>query len=485
MSPTTSANEHRQQLQAYGTPLVEYHDHGTVRWKNGTSKELAFEAGQFPGGKIIVAGRYQDFDLTFLFGGGGTEPEVEEFSGVTTEGWKLRSVGRLTSTNYLPRTREEGSYDAFRLNQLECERLPDAAAIDEYRFGLVNFRCEGNRPVAVQRSRGMHYLRGLAVSLKFGGASVGGAIVPVKESDDLHRRMITDKSCAVLAELIVPASATQNREELRNAVGDLCTVLSVMRGTKVQWIYCHEWASGIVRTSHRAGITKAYSPLAPIDSGHDSALAASEFIDRGLAALASSPILGQDRAVVDAYLDAKVEHDFLETRASKIALAIEKLKHTFLRSGVSDVGEYVVPDATFQPLVADIVKAIRPILENAGIPADKVAMIVSEGKVRGLNRAAFRGIVKALCRHASLTVPSKEIELFILCRDYLVHTGQFYCQGGTAEEWADVPPAATPLEEFWFLISFLDRVFLKLFGYSGDYFDWRDFPQEDKRRHLA
>jgi len=456
-----------------------------VRWKDGTSRNLAFEAGQFSNGKIIVAGRYDDFDATFLYGGGAPEPEVEEFSGVTSEGWPLRSVGRVTSTNYLPRMREEGAYDAFRLNQLDCERLADAAAIDEYRFGLVNFRCEGNRRVAVQRSGGMHYLRGLAVSLRVGGASVGGAIVPVEESDDLHRRVITDKSCAVLAELIVPAAAAQDREQLQNAVGDLCTVLSVMRGTKVQWIYCQEWASGIVRTSHRAGITKAYSPLAPIGSRHDSALAASEFIDRGLAALASSPILGQDRAVVDAYLDAKVEHDFLETRASKIALAIEKLKHTFLRSGVSDVGEYVMPRATFQPLVADIVKAIRPILENAGIPADKVAMIASEGKVRGLNRAAFRGIVKALCRHASLTVPSKEIELFILCRDYLVHTGQFYCQGGTAEEWADVPPAATPFEEFCFLISFLDRLYLKLFGYSGAYFDWRDFPQEDKRRHLA
>ena len=101
MSPTTSANEHRQQLQAYGTPLVEHHGHGTVRWKNGTSKDLAFEAGQFPSGKIIVAGRYNDFDLTFMFGGGDTEPEVEEFSGVTIEGWKLRSVGRLTSTNYV------------------------------------------------------------------------------------------------------------------------------------------------------------------------------------------------------------------------------------------------------------------------------------------------------------------------------------------------------------------------------------------------
>jgi hypothetical protein len=122
-----------------------------VRWKNGTSKDLAFEAGQFPSGKIIVAGRYHDFDPTFLFGGGGTEPEVEQFSGVTIEGWKLRSVGRLTSTNYLPRTREEGSYDAFRLNQLESERPPGAAAIDEYRFGLVNFRCEGNRATVVQR----------------------------------------------------------------------------------------------------------------------------------------------------------------------------------------------------------------------------------------------------------------------------------------------------------------------------------------------
>jgi hypothetical protein len=128
-----------------------------------------------------------------------------------------------------------------------------------------------------------------------------------------------------------------------------------------------------------------------------------------------------------------------------------------------------------------IVNAIRPILENAGIPADKAALIASEGKIRGLNRTAFRAILKALCRHASLTAPSQEIELFILCRDYLVHTGQFYCQGGTAEERAKVRPALTPFEEFCFLISFLDRVFLKLFGYSGEYFDWRDFPTDQKK----
>jgi hypothetical protein len=31
------------------------------------------------------------------------------------------------------------------------------------------------------------------------------------------------------------------------------------------------------------------------------------------------------------------------------------------------------------------------------------------------------------------------------------------------------------------LISFLDRVFLKLFGYSGEYFDWRDFPHHQAK----
>jgi len=324
--------------------------------------------------------------------------------------------------------REEGAYDAFRLNQLDCERLADAATIDEHRFGLVNFRCEGNRPVAVQRPGGMHYLRGLAVSLNVGGASVSGAIVPVEESDHLHRRMITDKSCAVLAELIVPGSATQNREELRSAVGDLCTVLSVMRGTKIQWIYCHEWASGIVRTSHGAGITKAYSPLAPIDSEHDSALAASEFIERGLAALASSPILGKDRAIVDAYLDAKVEHDFLETRASKIALAIEKLKHAFLQCGISQVEEFITDDVEFKKLVPSVMEAAVRALEAGGIPSQKAQLIAARGKIWGLNRTGFRGVLKGLCRASGLSVPSSEIELFLKCRDYLVHTGRFYCR---------------------------------------------------------
>ena len=145
-----------------------------------------------------------------------------------------------------------------------------------------------------------------------------------------------------------------------------------MRGTKVVWIYRHDYSGKhIVHTTHRSSIVKAYSPWAPLRGDHEHRAATAAFVQHGAAALSTSPVLKTDRSIVDAYLDAKVEHDYLETRAGKLALAIEKLKHAFLRSGVARVGEYVVPDATFRPLDAEIVGAIRPILEKAGIPGTR------------------------------------------------------------------------------------------------------------------
>jgi hypothetical protein len=467
-------------LDEYGQPLVSYSGTGTLTRDDGWSTELTFNAAQFPDGRIVVLGHHPR-DEEFIWFGGGDEPEPTSFNGVTLEGWTLTSGGQARSTNYLPKMTIEGSYAATRLNQLECSR-GSSLPVTDHRFGLVNFDFEGTHRIKIERSSGEHYTIGLPVPLKVGGRVVNAMIVAVEDADHLHRRVMTHKSAEVLAELVVPKTEGIDGADLVQAVNDLGVALSVARGTKVVWIYRHDWSgSQIVHTTHRATIVKAYSPWAPLRGNHEHRAATAAFVLSGATALTTSAVLKADRSVVDAYLDAKVEHDFLETRAAKLALAIEKLKHTFLRSGVADVGEFVVPAATFQPLVPKIVDAIRPILEQAGIEAEKANLIASVAKVGGLNRAGFGGIVKALCRHAGLKVSSKEMKLFGLCRDYLVHTGQFYCQGGTAEEWAKDAPAASPLGEYCFMISFLDRLFLKLFGYSGEYFDWRDFPHDQKK----
>jgi hypothetical protein len=109
------------------------------------------------------------------------------------------------------RCSELGSYDGFRLNQLECERLRDAAAIDEYRFGLVNFRCEGNRATVVQRPGGTHYLRGLAVSLSVGDGRIGGTIVPVEESG--YPAGAVCASGGPIPQLQVPGCAPRNQPQ--------------------------------------------------------------------------------------------------------------------------------------------------------------------------------------------------------------------------------------------------------------------------------
>jgi hypothetical protein len=58
----------------------------------------------------------------------------------------------------------------------------------------------------------------------------------------------------------------------------------------------------------------------------------------------------------------------------------------------------------------------------------------------------------------------------------LVHTGRFYCCNLAQEEGRQCSKEDI-LEEFFFLINFLDKIFLRLMGYTGYYSDWSKFPE--------
>lgn len=353
-------------LEAYGRPLFTYRGEGTLRWAGDKVRGIAFEAGQYPNGRIVIAGSYSgtDFsDALVRWAGGQPDPAPEAFEGVAENGLRLRCVGGVMPTNYLPKTDAQGEYDAFRLKNLDCDHAvdPPCAAASQHRFGLVNFHFQGTRETVVERLHGTHHLRGLPVTLRIGSATVDAVIVAVPDSDHLHRMVMTQKTSAVLAELIIDSAAVADHNQLSQAVSDLCLVLSVMRGTKVQWIYRQDWHERqVIKTIHRAGLTKAYSPLAPLGYEYESASDCERFVKVGVAALSTSPILQADRTVIDAYLDAKVEHDFLETRAAKVALALEKLKQVCLQTGAMAVGEFEADEAVFRSVVPAMVSAALP-----------------------------------------------------------------------------------------------------------------------------
>ncbi|MGH7794487.1 MAG: hypothetical protein ACREQ2_06280, partial [Candidatus Binatia bacterium] len=91
----------------------------------------------------------------------------------------------------------------------------------------------------------------------------------------------------------------------------------------------------------------------------------------------------------------------------------------------------------------------------------------SEAKIRALNRRSFRYFLRTLCETLDLNVSAEDLDLFVNCRNELVHKGRFYCSTVTTETESKV-------KEYGFLVNFLDRVFLKLVGYSGPYINRRN-----------
>jgi hypothetical protein len=123
-------------------------------------------------------------------------------------------------------------------------------------------------------------------------------------------------------------------------------------------------------------------------------------------------------------LDAKAEADYLEMRGVKFAVAMEILKTLFRKS-------------------------------------------------MNIKGGAFKSLIENLCNSINLSVSKQEIDLFVKCRNSLIHEGEFFCITAKPKQRKRFNALGTQTEEYLFLVNFLDRVFLKLLGYSGPYIDWR------------
>jgi hypothetical protein len=72
---------------------------------------------------------------------------------------------------------------------------------------------------------------------------------------------------------------------------------------------------------------------------------------------------GLSRGLLDAYLDAKAEADYLQTRGVKLAIALEMLKEVFLQaSGYPDL---LRPWSQFRAMVPAMKKALKAVLEKS------------------------------------------------------------------------------------------------------------------------
>jgi hypothetical protein len=447
-------------VDSYGKCVDLYEGTGSLKDSTGKTFECEFEAGQLMDGTIVLVctsrpGEYFMFSL-------GAELQ---FEGLTADGRTVRSRGRNTSINILAgRLDRPGSRTAFAPSELVVSSAEKTPA--KLRFGLTNFRLSGQH-VVINRTRHKNLLLRLTDHKKLYIVELR----PVEDYKEIMLRVSTLKSIEVTCTAEVDVEKFGDIENIETVIGRLCLIASVARGTKVEWIYC-DWLDedgSQIRRTHAHRYTKPYSALSIIDyRGDDNSTRL--FLEQAYTTFCKRcDDYELDRGTINSYIDAKSESDFIETRGAKLAVALEGLKHAFLHSK-NGVSEFILPPSQFSELAPKLLKAIKDVLkEIPEISKSDRGLIATPGKMLSLNRQSFRDILEKLFEEIKLLPNLGEIKLFIACRNKLVHTGDFYCNAATPEERAICAPLASPVEEYFFLVNFLDRIFLKLLGYSGEY----------------
>ena len=334
------------------------------------------------------------------------------------------------------------------------------------RFGIVNLLFSTNQTARILPTGKAFPV--LPISVNHCGRLFSLRIQPVANYKRIERRLGVTKSPEVTCEII--CEIDQGDAEFFNEVIDnVCYVLSVASGTKVNWLYGHFYNDGDQCTnySHREAITKPFVPLStiPLDDAH-----IKEFVEGAYATYVGRKAdFALDQGVVDAYLDARSDVDYLQMRGAKLAVALEMLKSVFLSIPEAPIGSHILPPQDFKEMRKDIKDAIGKVLKSRRID-EQTRAIMYQG-IDELDRRPFMSILQGLFRYLDLRLDDKELRQFVDSRNKLVHEGRFYCEVATDDEkktW----PFGSPREEYRFMLGLLDRVYLRLLGYDGPYIDW-------------
>lgn len=452
------------ELSQFGIVIASYIGIGTLRLESGEELRCDFKAGQLGDGRIILVYQFNYRASQVLL----SPLDVSQFEGMTAEGYQITasgSIGDMQSHRKInvnePLVYATGVL-VFReliVHFIEGETNPSLVY-----YGVTNFEFLGTHPLAGQRV--------LPLQLPLNGEEWQATVIPVSDYasklNHLKSWRVTDVTC----EVVIDKPENTDSDSLMNK---LCLLMSVASGTLIQWIYlrqCDEHGNTIT-IKHCQHVTRPYSPFKLINPMEGGGIDTKIFLEQGwLQYHSNEQWFNDSNYAILSYIEAKVDTVFLETRGIILAIAMESLKDVLLRRDPPYANEFVIPHECFDTLVPELVDACREIMSRRDINADDIQAVCNVMKIRGINRRSFRSILTKLFREIDLSVRNDDLRLFITCRDSLVHCGQFYYTTASQEQRDECPTLNGIVEEYLFLMHFLDRTFLKLFGYTGRYEDW-------------
>jgi hypothetical protein len=266
--------------------------------------------------------------------------------------------------------------------------------------------------------------------------------------ESIKARKGIDVSC----EAIIRTDSIHEIDSYINAIDTLCRLLSIARGTKVNWIYYDGYDGNLdkVLSYHRNSITRQYTSSSLIDP--DNPQETASFLEQVYGSYQTNKELFSLDKAIEAYLDAKAEGVYLETRALQAVIVLEFLKSKYATK--KDI-ELILKTCQFKKIRQSIGQTLNELSKEMSLSENTLKEIVF--KIGELNRRRFRAILVTMFEELEINLTQDELSRLINIRNSLVHNASFF----TKEYW----------KEYTFLISIIDRTFLKILNYQGPYLD--------------
>lgn len=348
-------------------------------------------------------------------------------------------------------------FGVFKPSSLQVD-LRRNVSVDGISFGITNFGFKG---ISFKHPNYTEFLQ-----LNLSGKKV--AIWKPNHYDEIIDRMKLIGEARITCEIWAEIAQTNEIEQMEKMIGDLCFVLSVASGSKVQWIY-RDLHCGDERVSsfHRLVPDKPYCSHSIIDSKTNPQIMVS-VVETGYSSYISNiecfgEVNGVPRimAAIDTFIDARIETDFLQIRGIKFASTMEIIKEMLQ---IWMPKKTYLTRSKFKKMSDEIREALKPILSKylPELKPEEAFESFSE-----INRPSFRKILENGLKKMEFNVKGRELDLFVKSRNSLIHQGRFYCETATSDQKIACTPLKDISEEYIFISNFLSKVFLVLSRYHS------------------
>lgn len=412
----------------YGKMIRRYAGQGQVR----SSKEpwpCSFECVQYSDARIGIACRdliLKDAKTVQEFLGIHDRTDDVEFTGVTDEGYHIEASSCWALESKITFAAQGGIREPPQL-YLSCPSVRVTSDVkdapSEVRFSLVNFEFSHTE---------------MSIPTIPDGTVL--SISRIEGYDNIIKALRGTRGVDVTCQAAAKIDRPDRLPDVRQNVEEVCSLLTLARGTRVDWINYDVIArsGSLIFSEWAERITKLFGFL-PLIPANDRLLEMNTkcFVESAYPRLERAEKDWGIRRAIDSYTDAKAESGFLELRALMMVVCMEFLKGRYL----SRIGKVnILPEDLFDGVRPQMESALKEIVEPVAQRAIEdeeeagkaIHMMMSH--VRGLNYYPFGRALSEMCTETGFEADSDSRYRFKAIRDHLVHYESFHPDYGTGWE---------------------------------------------------